>query len=57
MARMLFFAQTAFSIWMLVDAIQRRAPYYWYFIIAMPFGEWIYFFMVKIKGRDEFTTQ
>lgn len=40
--------KTAFSLWMLVDAAQRRAPYFWYFIIMMPFGELAYFFAVKI---------
>jgi hypothetical protein len=40
--------RTAFMIWMLVDAIRRRAETFWYFVIFMPFGEWIYFFMVKI---------
>ena len=40
--------ETAFMIWMLVDAINRRAEYYWYIIIFVPFGEWVYFFTVKI---------
>jgi hypothetical protein len=38
----------AFSVWMLVDAYQRRAEHYWYLIIFFPFGEWIYFFLVKV---------
>jgi len=38
----------AFSIWMLVDAYQRRAEHYWYLIIFFPFGEWVYFFLVKV---------
>ena len=33
--------ETAFMIWMLVDAINRRAEYYWYIIIFVPFGEWV----------------
>ena len=42
--------QSAFVIWMLVDAIQRRAEYYWWAIIFfVPFGSYIYFFMIKIK--------
>ena len=40
--------QTAFSIWMLVDAIRRRAPEYWWLIILVPFGEWAYFFAIKL---------
>jgi hypothetical protein len=44
----LFLLQTAFSIWMLVDAIRRRAPEYWWLIILIPFGEWVYFFAVKL---------
>lgn len=39
----------AFSLWMLIDAYQRGAPRYWTVIILMPFGEWVYFFMVKIE--------
>lgn len=48
LAQLLFMLQTAFSIWMLVDAIKRRSQFYWYVVIAVPFGEWVYFFMVKI---------
>jgi hypothetical protein len=42
------FLQTAFMIWMLVDAVKRRVEFYWYIIIFFPFGEWVYFFAVKI---------
>lgn len=38
----------AFSVWMIVDAYQRRAEHYWYLIIFFPFGEWVYFFLVKV---------
>jgi hypothetical protein len=42
-----------FKVWMLVDAIRRREPYYWLLIIAfLPFGAWIYFFMIKVKDYD-----
>lgn len=42
-----------FKVWMLVDAIRRREPYYWLLIIAfIPFGAWIYFFLVKVKDYD-----
>lgn len=43
-----FLLQTAFSLWMLVDAVQRGARYYWLWIIMMPFGELAYFLAVKI---------
>lgn len=52
MVRILFFLQTAFSLWMVVDALRRGAAYYWYLVIMMPFGEWIYFFMVKIHDAE-----
>ena len=38
----------AFSIWMVVDAFKRGSEHYWYLIILFPFGEWVYFFLVKI---------
>jgi hypothetical protein len=46
----------AFSIWMVVDAFKRGAQYWWIVIIFVPFGEFIYFFLVKIKDfRGVFT--
>lgn len=48
----LYYLQTAFMIWMLVDAIRRRADFYWYIILFVPFGAWIYFFVVKIHDWD-----
>ncbi|MEE8409766.1 MAG: tetratricopeptide repeat protein [Myxococcota bacterium] len=44
--------QLAFNAWMLVDAIRRRMDYYWFFIILMPLGCWIYFFVVKIHDYN-----
>ena len=42
-----------FKIWMLVDAIRRREPYFWFLIIFfIPLGSLVYFFMVKIKDFD-----
>jgi hypothetical protein len=41
-------AQTAFMIWMLVDAARRRADYYWFWIIFTGIGAWAYFFVVKL---------
>jgi len=52
MVRVLFYLQTAFSLWMLVDAVRRGAPKHWYWIVMVPFGEWAYFFSVKIHDRE-----
>ncbi len=52
MHRVLFFLQTAFSLWLVIDAIRRGAAYYWYPVIMMPFGEWIYFFTIKIHDPE-----
>lgn len=48
----LYVISSAFSLWMLYDAIQRRAPYYWFCIICIPMGEFAYFFAVKIRDFD-----
>lgn len=42
--------QTAFMIWMLVDAYRRGVEYYWYFIIFFfpAVGPLVYFFTIKI---------
>lgn len=52
MPRVLLLLETAFSLWMVVDAIRRGAAYYWYPVIMMPFGEWVYFFKVKIHDPE-----
>ena len=53
MPRVLFLLQSAFSLWMLVDAIGRPGiARYWYWVILMPFGEWFYFFKFKIHDPD-----
>jgi len=53
MPRLLLLAQSAFSVWMLVDAIGRPGiPRYWYWVVLMPFGEWFYFFKYKIHDPD-----
>ncbi len=52
MPRILFFLQTGFSLYLVVDAIRRGAAYYWYPIIMMPFGEWVYFFTIKIHDPE-----
>ena len=52
MIRVLFALQSIFSLWMLVDAVQRRCGTYWYFVVLCPFGEWVYFFKVKIHDPE-----
>lgn len=44
----LFILQTAFSVWMLVDAIRRGAEQYWWVIVMFPFGEVAYFIAVVL---------
>ncbi len=48
---LLYILITAFTIWMIIDAVRRRAEYYWFLIIIFfaPFGGLIYFFAVKAK--------
>ena len=48
----LYVISSAFSLWMLYDASQRRVPYYWFCIICVPMGEFAYFFAVKIHDFD-----
>ena len=44
----LFYVLGALKIWMLIDAAQRGAAYYWFcVIVCVPFGSLVYFFMVK----------
>ena len=52
--RVLFpFIGLVFSIWMIVDAIRRRAEFWWLLIIIfVPFGAVVYFFMVKLQDYD-----
>lgn len=52
MPRALLILQHVFMAWMLVDAIRRGAPARWFWIIFIPFGEWFYFFMVKIHDPE-----
>lgn len=45
-----------FKIWMLVDAIQRFGgscrSSYWFYICWVPFGDWAYFFAIKIHDPE-----
>lgn len=47
----LLLAQMAFTLWMAVDAYQRRAEQYWFWIIFLfqPLGAWAYFVAIKMK--------
>ena len=39
----------AFQLWMLVDAIRRRSPFYWNLLIfLLPLAALFYFFLVKL---------
>jgi hypothetical protein len=46
--------QTAFMVWMLVDAYRRGAEYYWFWVILLlpGVGSWVYFFVVKVQAGD-----
>lgn len=44
-----YYVAIAFNLWMLIDAIRRRAELHWLLIILfVPFGSLIYFAMVKL---------
>lgn len=45
----LFLIAQIMTVWMMYDAFRRRADKQWYVIILLPFGEWFYFFSVKIN--------
>ncbi len=47
-----FYAQTAFTIAMLIHVYRSGAEPFWYFIIFLlqPFGAWAYFFVVFLRG-------
>lgn len=49
---LLYLLQSAFTIWMLVDAVQRRPIIYWYVILFLPFGPLVYFLAFKIHDYD-----
>src|SRR5690349_7905580 len=46
--------QTAFMVWMLVDAYRRGADSFWFWVILLVpfFGAWAYFFSVKVRAGD-----
>ena len=45
---LLFLVSTAFTLWMLVDAIEKGIAARWGWVIIIPFGEFAYFFAVKV---------
>jgi hypothetical protein len=49
MIRLIPILLLAFKIWMAIDAGRKRQPYYWFMIIFfVPFGDVVYFFVVKV---------
>jgi len=46
-----YYVVTAFVIWMVYDAIRRKAPLYWVVVIVLfaPLGSIIYFVVVKLR--------
>jgi hypothetical protein len=48
---LLSLAQTAFMVWMLIDAYRRRAETFWFWVILfLPgLGSWVYFFAVVLR--------
>ena len=51
MADLLNILGYGFSLWMFVDALKRKADFYWYILIIMlppPIGGFIYFFFIKL---------
>jgi hypothetical protein len=47
-----FYAQTLFTIAMLVHVYRFHSEQFWYFVILFlqPFGAWVYFFVVVVRG-------
>ena len=50
MAQLLELLSFGFSLWMFVDALRRKADFYWYILIIllMPIGGFMYFFFIKL---------
>lgn len=51
-AQAFFYIQAVMTIWMLIDAYQRGADGFWFFIILLfqPLGPWAYLLMVKVRA-------
>jgi hypothetical protein len=47
--QLLVVLQSAFTVWMLVDAYRRQVDIFWYWVILIPgAGAFVYFFVVKL---------
>lgn len=46
---LVYIAMGALKLWMLLDAMRRRAHVLWYVVLTVPFGEVVYFFTVKLR--------
>ena len=50
MVRLLAVVAVALKAWMFIDAVRRKADSHWFWTIAfVPFGEFVYFFAVKLR--------
>lgn len=50
MIRLVYWLLLAVKIVMVIDAVRRNAQLHWFLIIIfLPFGEFIYLFMVKLR--------
>jgi len=47
MTSLIIGASIAFRVWMFLDAVRRGAPVLWWVGIALPFGDVLYFLLVK----------
>src|SRR5580765_7341961 len=47
-----FYAQSIFTLAMLIHAFRNGAETYWYFLVFLlqPFGAWAYFFLVFVRN-------
>jgi hypothetical protein len=49
----LYYLAIAFWIWMIIDAIRRQAPFYWFLLLVLiPVTSLVYFALVKVKDYD-----
>lgn len=45
---LLAYLAVGFKLWMIVDAMRRRVHLLWWLLLMLPFGDWIYFFTIKL---------
>ena len=53
MAHALFILQSAFSFWLLFDAVEHRRESYWFLVVLLPFVELVYASYLMEDGRNE----